>query len=333
MRFSMAALVSTFCGLLLVSCSVTTNPTNPLVGTDPTVPTVTTPCLATIVEVSPADGTESVPVSAGVVVEFSEEVTLEQISVEVVGVEGEAVLTSDRKAALWNSPEPFTTETEYTIEARACESASSTTFTTVGEPVPPVEVESRTYGIPWGSLSFTQPPAGGSLLADAVEIDDVLFQFVSFDEVSELANVAAGASVDDPVSGDPVPFCDELIRQNGVDFSENPSFAFGPSDVAVPAVIDSTTGQVLQTIVIEDLELTFEVSSDSTRLLNPALTGLVPVEPLLGDGCQESALVLLVEGSCEPCSVANSGSCLRVSASASQAGEIAGFDLVDTCTP
>ena len=299
-------------------------------GTTPSSTTETVPCTAVVIDFEPASGALSVPVDVEVVVGFNEAVPPRgELSIAVSGATGVTELAEDGLSATWISDTDLEVDTTYTVDVAVCGSVASSTFTTAGPPVEEIDVEGNSYALEWASLTFTEPPAGGAIIANNVSIDDVLLQFVSIDDVAGSADVAFAVSEDDP-AGDPRPYCSSLVEETG-DFSANPQFTFGPQNVEVPAVVSK--GQVLSTTIIEDLTLDFEVSKDGTQLLNPALTGLLATEDVASGPCEKAWEVLLVGGSCVKCTVSDSGLCLLVEASGTTADEIAGYDLVGECAP
>ena len=296
-----------------------------------------TDCTSVVTDIDPLDQAPSVRLNTEVNATFSEMVEDGAWSITVSDPDGNEVkglgtLNQGGFSATWVSDSNLDVETTYTVEAQVCSNVVTSSFTTVGPPVTKVTVEGNTYALDWTLLDFVEPPLGGGLLRDQVDFDDVLFQFVSIDEKTEEAVVGATSSFDDPPkSGVPGPVCASYVTETA-DFSTNPFFEFGPQTVEYPAFYDKQ-GNVLGTVEIEDLTITFEVSADGTKLLNPALSGLIPVEPLLGDSCEASGLITLVQGTCLKCSVAPSGKCLQVDATGKEAGLVVGFDLDQECMP
>ena len=326
MKFWIVVLAVGGCDATPGSVTSFTEPTDP--AETPLVPTVE--CAAIPESVSPIDQEASVPLDTEVVVTFSEAVPEGGVTVGVAGVPGTSFLAEDGLSITWLSDSDLEPDTEYTIEANVCGVLSNTVFTTVGEPIEVVDVSGKTYAVAWTSLTFVEPPKGGPIVADAVNIDDVLLQFASIDELTNEAELLGALSVDTP-NGDPRPFCDELIEVT-TDFSSNPSFTFGPETISVPLNIDAD-GNVTESVQIEDLEIQFEVSGDGTELLNPNLRGLIAVEDLVSEPCEESFVVTLAKGTCLPCTIAPSEMCLLVDATATSADEVADFDLQGVCTP
>ena len=319
--------MATACTVAMPGDGDTPAPTDPSGVGSPTTPVV---CDAEIDQVEPLNGALSVEVDAEVVVTFTEPVTSGTWAVAVAGAEGVASLAEDGLSATWISDVDLEPETEYTVEAEVCGEPFSSIFVTVGAPIEPVEVDKRSYAVEFASMTFTEPPRGGSILANFVAFEELLVQFVSVNDEEETAEMAVTVGRADPVLMTREPLCEGLVTGTG-DFSDNPKFEFGPQTVTVPYSI--VGGQIAASLDFEELVLTFEVSEDGTELLNPTFSALMATDEVLESPCESAWQVVLTEGSCLPCSSSPTGTCLLVEANATSAGEIAGYDLQQECAP
>lgn len=328
-----------FSVLLAVGCSTPITPTDdgPDGVVDPTADTGEKPtdgvtnelCFAVVTDVDPLNEAGSVPLNSTVTVTFSEPVEDGAWALSVQGVKGVSMLASNGLSATFVPDAFLEIETTYTIDAQVCADQVTSTFTTVGPPVTKVDVEGNTYALDWSALTFVEPPRGGAALAGSVQFTDVVFQFVSIDDKTQIADVAATVAIDQ--AGTLNAYCPAYVSQSA-DFSTNPYFEFGPTTVEFPALFDSK-GNVKTTVQIEDLALSFEVSADGTELLNPTISGLLPTEDLLGDACPDSFAVALAKGTCVKCKAATSGLCLMVEATSKTAALEPKFDLAGECAP
>ncbi len=280
-------------------------------------------CVAEFAGITPVDGQFSVSVEPTITVAFDRPVVEGQWSVEVQDVEGEAELSVDGTVATFEPYAPLEFGTQYVVLIEVCGVPTATKFTTVADALDPLSLEGKTFGVPWGDLTFTEP-ANGAFLRDSLDVDKVLVQFVDVNAVTLEIDTAVAIANDG--TGGPEPFCDTYLQETG-DFSANPIFEFGPQRVDIP--LNSTTD-----IAVEDLTLTAEVSQDGDKLLYAELTGLVATEALLPEPCEKSVKVSkLLLGTCEKCTISDSGMCLLLEASVGEAPEEVGFDLDGECNP
>ena len=310
----------------LTACSGGSETTEqPVTNTDDpgTVPTeVEQPCDAIILTVEPAPRAEDVALDSEVTVTFSEAVGDGDWFLAVYDAVGVATLAADGMSATWVAETELEPSTSYTIEAEVCDESMSTTFETTLGPVPIEDIEGVTYSVLWDDLTFTEPPNGG-VLFQFLTIDAVLLQFEAIDPATSDVDLAATLEIDG------APFCASVVRETG-DLSGNPELTFGPQTVTIPIFIDGD-GTVTQSTDVEGLTITGNVAADGGSLQDIELRGLIAVEDLIGDPCPKNSLVTLAMGTCEPCTVSKSGSCMLLEANTATADEDLKIDLTKDC--
>jgi hypothetical protein len=296
---------------------------DPTTGTDPTTtetPT-TAPCTAELLGLTPTDGTVGFPIAGSVVASFSASVVEGQYTVGIDGVTGTTVLAGDGLTATFTPDAPLAESTAYQATASACDSQLASSFETAGESVDPTDLTGKTYGILFGNLTFTEPPQTVINLAESLAgLDTTFFLLVGVQDYDAANNsLIAAAATGYPYGVTIEPDCAAALGDIVADFSQNPTFQFGPTDLAVPY-------GAYDTLNIESLDLQGTFSTDGAEIQNVLVTGRLDLRPT-GVGCSVAAAL---GATCAPCAD-GVPECLVVDASATRAGEIVGLDLAATC--
>jgi hypothetical protein len=192
-------------------------------------------CEATIVSVTPDDGSEGQSLDAGVVVTLSEAAPAGSVTVTLAPVVSGVVTASDDGLThTWTPDAPLARDTTYTASITACESSASTRFTTVGEATE-APIVGRTYDVELDGrdLTWTSPPSTvASLLVGNIDTTSLLFMVEAADAVS-IDLLAAGGYED---GGSVLQYpCSPAIDFTPGDFASNPRFDLGPQDASLAA--------------------------------------------------------------------------------------------------
>jgi hypothetical protein len=277
------------------------------------------PCTNTLESVLPTDGATLVDVETTIQVGFSEPVVDGQWSVELNGVTGQTSVDAAQTTVTFVPDEPLDYETNYTVTAEVCEVTASAGFTTTAEPLDMTLLDSRTYELPYVDLVWQKPNAI-SLLSAYIDFDSFLVQVDAIDVVAETLTVLAAVGYDN--GGIMEPDCASLFSPGLADFSQNPVFSAGPSDMMLP--ISSMD------LTIEDFALSANFNSDGSSIENVLFTGLADTRALdstLGDTC---GLAAFMGDTCIACADGEI-KCLELEATAQEATWNSAVDLAAEC--
>jgi hypothetical protein len=277
------------------------------------------PCTNTLTSVSPADGATQVDTATVVEVGFNEPVVEGTWSVEIDGVSGLTSIDSTGLLVTYTPDEVLAFDTTYTINASVCAQSASASFDTAAEPLDISLLDGRTYELPYADLTWVKPNAI-SLLSSYIDFDAFIIQVDSIDVVAETLTVLSAVGYDN--GGVTEPECSSLFSPGSADFSQNPTFLAGPSDMALP--VGGTD------LILEDFTLSANFNSDGTKIENITFSGLADTRALdstVGNTCN---LASFLGDTCVAC---NDGEvkCLEMEAEAAEALWNAGLDLAAEC--
>jgi hypothetical protein len=276
-----------------------------------------------IASFDPEDGADLVKLDAEVVVTFTGPVPEFGVpwNVDIPGATGTPTLAADRLSATWTPTGTLPPETTLTVNASVCNDAQSSTFTTLPPPIDPAVVPPHTYVIEWADLTITEPPLA-ALFEDQIPLEFVLIELAAIDPVSLVVDTAA--AVGDDTDGSLGPLCLSSV-ENEASFELNPYVKFGPETLTF--VVDAEAGT---TSDAEDLTIYARVHEDGSALTDVRLSALLATEDLIDIGnCQ--TLQPLVQGTCKPCAISASGTCLYVEGAVPSADYAPGVDIFATC--
>jgi hypothetical protein len=209
------------------------------------------------------------------------------------------------------------TDTDTDTDTDSDTDTDTDTDTDVGPPVES-DLTGRTYAIALGDATITEPAGAGSLLAAYITQEILLgVESVTDTQIEMIGTVAVDGS--SPAEQN---YCLGTIDFPTADFSRNPRFQVGPSDLAL-----DIGGYA---IVITGLEITGTFAADGASFDNGTLLGTIdtrPLDPLVGD--TEGAICDVVElfsASCEPCTDGEEY-CLTIRAEDVTGAEVAGLEL------
>ncbi|MCB9685347.1 MAG: Ig-like domain-containing protein [Alphaproteobacteria bacterium] len=291
-----------------------------------------TDCTALITTVTPADLSVDVALNQPIVVAFDQAITdTDPHGVTVSNATGSLALASDGLSMTWTPSTPYDRNTTYDVTATVCDDSLGSSFVT-SNTVNPADVAGNTYAVPWVDTRVTinEPPNGAALFFTPAlfPIDYVMLQVLSIDPLTGDAPAAATVGLDDGF-GQPVPDCTVVIRETG-SFAQNPLFTFAGDLQIVIA-----PGQFAD---VEDFALEGTFSSDGSALTAVHMTGMVATEQFidvpgpLPANCN-SIFVAAFNPTCVPCTISNSGQCMLVDFTATQADLYPFVDIDTTCPP
>jgi hypothetical protein len=276
-------------------------------------------CTVTIKSVEPADGSQNVSVESLVTVTF--DVPLPSggaATLAVDGVSGTTEVAADSWSMSFTPDVPFDYETSYTVDAEVCVDSGSSTFTTSSAPLDASDLEGKSYSVLWEDINFSQPNNLDALLAIAdVEIDSMLVQIRDVDLTNNTLGAVATTGYDDPYLGTYFS-CDAVVDAGEADFSLNPLFSIGPTQLVVPSDF--------MDVILENFELYGAFSADGEELTDVYIFADIDSRPL-GLGC--SLVAALAGGSCVACPDGEL-ECIRAAATAATA-ERSTVDLIGGC--
>jgi len=201
-------------------------------------------------------------------------------------------------------------ETTYDVILRVCGAQVTTEVTTRKEPVDSAILEGRTFALDWSNATIVDPPD----LDSEMTSDFLLVQIVAATE-DELYTVATPGTT----LVDVEPDCASVVEPPPADFSDNPLFEMGPTDMALPA-----DGGVLE---MQDLTFTGEFDPSGDTLEDVRIVAELP-ESQFGVGC--ALMALLTNGSCSPCP-STAEDCLRFEVQAPAASWMPLVDVEGFC--
>ena len=194
-----------------------------------------TSCEATLVSVTPVDGSLDQALDVEVSVTLSAPVAMEEVAFSVTpAVAGTVSATADGLTVTWQPTEALARETVYSVTVTACGTGLSSSFTTVGAPTA-APIVGRTYDVEldgrdltWNSPSSTV----ASLLIGSIDTTSLLFMVedagdTTIDLVAAGGYDAGGSTLQYP--------CSPPIDFPAGDFSSNPRFDVGPLDASLAA--------------------------------------------------------------------------------------------------
>jgi hypothetical protein len=279
-------------------------------------------CDVEIASFDPKNGVDLVKLDAEVVVDFTAAVPTEATwSVDVAGATGSATLAGDGLSATWTPTGTLPAETLLTVNAAVCDDTASATFTTLPPPIDPAAVPPHTYVLDWEDLIIVEPPLA-AIIAGTIPIEFVLIELAEIDPIALVVDTAA--AVGDDTDGSLGPICTSAA-ENEASFELNPYLSFGPETLSF--VVDGGAGTTSEA---EDLSIVARVHEDGSALTDLRLNTLLATEELADYGnCQ--TVVPLVQGTCVPCTISDSGMCLYVEGTVPSADYVAGVDIFATC--
>lgn len=276
-------------------------------------------CTNTLKSVSPVDGATLVDVETTIEVGFSEPLKEGEWSVELIGVTGQTSLDEALTTVTFVPDAPLDYETEYVVSAEICAITANASFTTITEPLDMTILDGRTYELPYADLTWQKPNAI-SLLASYIDFDSFLIQVDSIDVAAQTLTVLSAVGYD--IGGVMEPECSSLFSPGSADFSQNPIFSAGPSDMALP--VNSTD------LVVEDFTLNANFNSDGSSIENVLFSGLADTRGLdatLGNTCN---LAAFLGDTCIACADGEV-KCLEMEATAAEAQWNSALDLAAEC--
>ncbi len=234
-------------------------------------------CVATLAEISPAEGDTNVSVTKIVTAWFTAPVEDDEWALSVDGVDGTSELAPDGMSATFTSDAAYDTETSYTAEVEVCDVGASHTFTTAPGPLEASQFDGRTYAIDFDDLVWAQPPEAGALAAN-LDAEWILFSVLDYDAPTEIIEMAGALGIDDgdDVIQDP---CEEAFVFDPADFSGNPVLEVGPAPLTVDDyTIHSSYFHVLfveDGDAIEDIQISGQIDAAEQGLEAGCDLGLV----------------------------------------------------------
>ena len=159
------------------------------------------------------------------------------------------------------------------------------------------------------------------MLSSFVDFESFLVQVNDIDETAQTLNVLSAVGYD--INGSITPDCNSLFEPGAADFSLNPVFTAGPSDMILPVGGEELT--------IEDFGLRATFNSDGSSIENILFIGRADtraLDTLLGSNT--CTMATLLGDTCVPC---NDGKvkCLDMYAEAQQADWNSSIDLGAQC--
>lgn len=249
--------------------------------------------MAELEDIIPSDGAMGVATDALIIAVFDDEVTDGDWTLSVEGIKGSSALAADGGSATFVPDADLDQETVYTVTYSVCDDAGTSSFTTSG-PTDAAALPGRAYLVDYLDIEWVEP-AGIEALLGADTIESLLIQVTSYDPKTESLGLV-GSLAEDLGAGPMQMACYEVMEFGSVDFSDNPTFVAGPSEM----VVDAGGGMIL---TLEDLYYTATFGADASALYGVDITGYLDTRPLDSLGYGDICLLLGAMGiSCVPCS-------------------------------
>lgn len=246
----------------------------------------TTPCVATLVSVLPADQAVDVPADTTVVAAYDVPVTAEDITIGLrttseagEDLPGTVTVAADGLSATLTPDAELARDSEYEVLVSVCDVPSASHFTTVGE-AETLDIAGRTYDVDLTDNSDLDwvTPASGALLLSQVQTNHLLFMVESAGAEIDMLGAAGLEEGRDVVQYQ----CAPVVDFPAATFEANPFFAIGPVDAAINAEGIA--------VPLYGLAVTGVVAADGASLETVVLVGVLdigPVSVLLGyDACE-----------------------------------------------
>ncbi len=192
-------------------------------------------CTASIVSVTPADGSLDQALDVPVTVTLSAPVTTADVSFGLTpAATGVVSASEDGLTVTWTPTEALARETSYSVIVTACGDEVTSGFTTVGAPTA-APIVGRTYDVEldgrdltWNSPSSTV----ASLLVGNIDTTSLLFMVEDASDTT--IDLVAAGGYDARGSTLQYPCAPPIDFPEG-DFSSNPRFDVGPLDASLAA--------------------------------------------------------------------------------------------------
>lgn len=215
-----------------------------------------TTCAATVTTTSPADDEMNVAVNKVITARFSHPVGEGDWSLSVDGVTGTAELGSTAQVATFVADSPLATDTTYTLHASACDDDAVAEFTTASGPLAESDLDGRTYALAYEDVTWVQPAGLGSvvnLFGEPFEYLLVNVIDVTTDTDPDTIHAAGSLGITDneDIVQDP---CTEPYDFGVQDFSGNPVFEVGPTDIALADTGTTMTDAYIKAAFVEEGE-------------------------------------------------------------------------------
>ena len=178
----------------------------------------------------PGDGDIGVSLGATVVFFLDDGDPTASVTLETaagVSVAGSTWLATDDTEA-WFQPEgPLSSNTDYVATLDWCGGTDSISFTTLDPGTPVDDLEGNTYLLDLASASWTEPEGAGDLISGFLDLELLVgVTAVTGESIKMVGAVGDGGEQD---------YCTPTIDFPSADFSENPYFQVGPTDVVFDA--------------------------------------------------------------------------------------------------
>jgi hypothetical protein len=278
------------------------------------------PCTATVTQLLPFDGSLGVGVEEELEVWFSEAVSTGDVEASLTDEGGTAQVVSvelagDGLSALIGHP-PLAESTTYTLTVDTCEAVATSVFTTTAGPVDE-EIEHGTYALDYDDVEIASP-AWASALSSMLPLEYLLVEILDVDlALQEIDGVGAIGFYDETYGIYQGRCYDPMIYDN-IDFSENPTFVAGPSDLHIPQ----------GNLTLYDLRIQAAFSDGGSELVGIDITGQVDARQILAnvdiDAC---AFAELAGDSCIPCESDGQAYCIDMWLVANEAPFVPGLDI------
>lgn len=286
------------------------------------------PCLATVTQVIPLDGSLGVGVEEELHVSFSEAVNQNDVTAALATADATPVTTSvelaqDGLSAVIGHA-PLAESTEYTLTVGACDATLASTFTTTAGPVTE-DIENGTYALDYDDVEWVAPE-WASAFRGLLGLEYVLVEVLDVDmALQELDAVGAVGFWDETSSAILQGACYEPMVYTDVDFSDNPSFQAGPSDLYIP------NGN----LTIANLRIQAAFSDAGASLVGIDITGQVDARQIqenlpIIDAC---ALAENNGDTCVACDSDGTINCLDLWLAADEAPLVIGLDIDEDYDP
>ena len=209
-----------------------------------------------------------------------------------VPVPGSTVHHSDRVEFV--PDDPLNANTTYSVELQDCPPSVVTWSTSpTGAPIDPTTAIGTVYAVDLDSGRWIEPPGVGSLLTGYLTVDVM----VGIEDADASAlTVLGGVSEEGTQNQD---LCSETVMFPPADFTDNPYFELGPSDIAI--------GVLGTSIDMYDLFLSGAFRPDFTGMEGATLEGqldtrgLVPLVDPFGPPDAVCTLLVTFGVTCGPC--------------------------------
>lgn len=284
-------------------------------------------CDATAAQILPLDGSLGVGVDEDITVTFTYGVAARDLTITLATEAGTPVtssytLSTDGLTASV-AHDTLQESTNYVLTATSCTHVATAAFQTTAGPVD-ATIEQRVYALDYSTVTWVEP-AWASSLSGMLGLQYVLVKVLSYDDALQELDAAGGIGFTDPNTGEIAQgACYSPMNYLNVDFSQNPSFEVGPSDLAIPQ----------QNFTVYGLDIQAAFAENGDALVGIDMSGQIDSRQVIANtGIDPCQLATLNGDTCRPCASDGATACLNLYLTADRAPYVPGVVFNESYDP